>query len=245
MSTDVSINETINDRRGMDLLNSRLKEELARKAYPPEDIAMISVSFEEMASNAIVHGNRNNPNKNVYIDIDLNFNEIIIKVSDEGPGFDPNSVEDPTDFNRLLNLIEEGDVDNFTHGRGIWMTRHYMDSVVYSERANSVVISKRKSNGAQTPEGLRGGNTDEEDSMTEVVWHDKLSMEDIKDVHSDVRVDFGERHLLSSGDMSLLLLLIKRCRAKNKKVYLSINSPLLKQSLRDQAVLDLPFVSES
>ena len=43
-----------------------------------------------------------------------------------------------------VGLIEKNETEIFTHGRGIYLTRQYMDQVVYNEKGNSVLIVKKK-----------------------------------------------------------------------------------------------------
>jgi CheY-like chemotaxis protein len=59
--------------------------------------------------------------------------QIQFKVSDEGPGFDPAAVPDPTDPDNLMKCS----------GRGLLMMRHFMDEVVYNAEGNEVRLVKR------------------------------------------------------------------------------------------------------
>ena len=56
----------------------------------------ILISVTEAVNNAIVHGNNNNPNKNVRIESDFVDNFLKISISDEGEGFDFTNIPDPT-----------------------------------------------------------------------------------------------------------------------------------------------------
>lgn len=90
----------------------------------------IALSLEEAVINAIRHGNESNPDKKVMIGLVLDMNRLYIRVTDEGPGFDLDSVPDPTIDKNL-----EAD-----HGRGILLMRTYADEVVYSKAGNSVKL---------------------------------------------------------------------------------------------------------
>jgi anti-sigma B factor antagonist len=73
----------------------------------------------ETVINAIVHGNRSDPDKRVHVDARLRDHELAICVRDEGAGFDPSKVADPT---RPENLMRDS-------GRGILMVQTLMDGV--------------------------------------------------------------------------------------------------------------------
>jgi serine/threonine-protein kinase RsbW len=55
-----------------------------------------------------------------------------VRITDEGPGFDPADVPDPTAVENLERPC----------GRGLMLMRHYMNEVAYSERGNTVTMSK-------------------------------------------------------------------------------------------------------
>ena len=101
-------------------------------AYNEEDLFAIRLSLEEAISNAIRHGNANGPDKKVSVRYYVNQDRIDIYVADEGPGFDPTSIPDPT-------LAENLDRPN---GRGIMLMRAYMNLVEYIEPGNIVHIVK-------------------------------------------------------------------------------------------------------
>jgi serine/threonine-protein kinase RsbW len=96
----------------------------------------IETALREALANAVVHGNRENPSKRVYVECRrYTDGEVSITVRDEGPGFDSNTVPDPTTPERRL----------FEHGRGIHLMKTLMDEVSFSLAcfANTVVISGR------------------------------------------------------------------------------------------------------
>ncbi|OHD12479.1 MAG: hypothetical protein A2Y41_12670 [Spirochaetes bacterium GWB1_36_13] len=105
---------------------------------------LIEIAFEEMCINGIIHGNKNNKNKNLFIQIEISHQEFKAFIQDEGDGFSPSVVPETLDFDLLIDLIEKNETEIFTHGRGIYLTRQYMDQVVYNEKGNSVLIVKKK-----------------------------------------------------------------------------------------------------
>jgi len=86
--------------------------------------------LNEAVMNAIIHGNQNDPEKQVTIRAILNSRKMVFKVKDEGPGFDPSQLPDPLD---PANLLKQG-------GRGVFLIHHYADEVHYSKKGNEVEI---------------------------------------------------------------------------------------------------------
>jgi serine/threonine-protein kinase RsbW len=91
----------------------------------------ILVCAMEAVNNAITHGNKANPEKNVDIEIDFKNGELKIIVTDQGIGFHPENVPDPT----TPDHIEE------INGRGIYLMSHLADKIEYNERGNSVIMT--------------------------------------------------------------------------------------------------------
>lgn len=97
-----------------------LARELKRKGEKGETLAQhLNVVLTEAMTNAIRHAHEDDPDKTVQISISLSEEELLIRVYDHGPGFDFESAcaQDPE------QLAE--------HGRGIYIIRCLMDTVVY------------------------------------------------------------------------------------------------------------------
>jgi len=88
------------------------------------------VSSTEAVNNGIVHGNKSDPSKTVCISCTVNHDAIIVRVKDQGTGFDPESVPNPLDDQ---NLMKES-------GRGIFLIRSMMDKVNYSITKEGTII---------------------------------------------------------------------------------------------------------
>src|SRR5688500_9134595 len=91
------------------------------------------VGVAEALANAMIYGNGNDPAKRVRVEVDLTRDQVLLEVRDEGVGFDPTQVPDPT---LPENLEAPG-------GRGIFLIRELMDEVDYNERGNSVRLVLR------------------------------------------------------------------------------------------------------
>jgi serine/threonine-protein kinase RsbW len=91
------------------------------------------VSLTEALSNAMLYGNRKDPHKRVRVEVIVGDEELIARVTDEGTGFDPKEIPDPTSPD---NLEKAG-------GRGLFLMRELMDEVRYNERGNQVTLVLR------------------------------------------------------------------------------------------------------
>ena len=94
----------------------------------------IEIALHEALANAVIHGNREDPHKRVYMVCRCSMDgEITISVQDEGYGFDTHALRGPTDpKNRLL-----------PQGRGIHLMRALMDEVSFEENGRLVCMRKK------------------------------------------------------------------------------------------------------
>ena len=102
--------------------------------FDKDDIFAVHLTFEEAFLNAVKHGNKNDPSKKVKIDYSVTQEKVEITITDEGDGFEPDSIEDPRFGN---GLYEPG-------GRGLLLMNSYMDIVKYNEQGNSVYMVRYK-----------------------------------------------------------------------------------------------------
>ncbi|MBI2618908.1 MAG: ATP-binding protein [Ignavibacteriales bacterium] len=79
------------------------------------------VSTTEAVNNGITHGNKSDPRKKVCVTCEVNADMLVVRVKDEGEGFDPSSVPNPLDEQNLLKET----------GRGIFLIKSMMDRVEY------------------------------------------------------------------------------------------------------------------
>lgn len=102
--------------------------------FSEPELFAIRLAVEEALVNAIKHGNGSDPSKKVRIEYEIGPERVRIRIEDEGPGFDPKDVPDPTD----PEFLER------PSGRGLMLMRHYMTHVEFSQRGNCVEMLKRK-----------------------------------------------------------------------------------------------------
>ena len=86
-----------------------------------EKIPGLLLAVTEASTNAIIHGNKSNESKLVRIDVTKEDHQLIIIVKDEGHGFDPHKIPDPTEPENILK----------DSGRGIYLMRVYMDDIKF------------------------------------------------------------------------------------------------------------------
>lgn len=94
----------------------------------PEVHGNILLSLTEAVTNAILHGNRSDCSKQVSISLRRLNDALSIKVSDEGPGFNPGEVPDPTCPERITEC----------GGRGIFLMRRFSDECRFSHGGRTV-----------------------------------------------------------------------------------------------------------
>jgi serine/threonine-protein kinase RsbW len=114
---------------------SRALQVMAKHGCVDGQSAAAELALREALANAILHGNKAQPRKRVQLDC---YHEsdgtLLLVVQDEGHGFDPAAVRDPT---RPENLFR-------TAGRGIYMIKYFMDEVEYRNRGRELRMRKKK-----------------------------------------------------------------------------------------------------
>ncbi len=121
-----------NDLHSVKAPERDLMSALHRAGYDKETIFAIKLAFEEAVTNAVKHGNRNDRQKHVHIRYFVDPTRVIIGVADEGPGFSPSNVPDPTADENLERPC----------GRGIMLMGAYMNKVAYCGCGNEVWMLK-------------------------------------------------------------------------------------------------------
>lgn len=112
----------------------KVLSELEAGDFSQEDIFAVHLALEEAFINAIKHGNGMNPDKEVKIDYSVGSDKVEIFMTDEGDGFDPNSIPDPRSGENLYK----------TEGRGLLLINSYMDVVEFNEQGNRVHMVRYK-----------------------------------------------------------------------------------------------------
>lgn len=91
------------------------------------------VSLAEALANAMLYGNGGDPGKRVRVEVDVEPGRVRARIIDQGPGFDPDRIPDPTAPEQVDRPC----------GRGIFLMRQLMDEVHYNEEGNAVTLVLR------------------------------------------------------------------------------------------------------
>ncbi|TXT25213.1 MAG: response regulator receiver [Planctomycetota bacterium] len=152
--------EVENDRELVLMLSSQLQQQFnAMKICTDTEGLRIGIALEEALLNAFYHGNLECSSKmrdedcesyaalaiqrcgespyrerRIHITVSLSRDEANWVIRDEGPGFDPKSLPDPTDPEYLER----------PHGRGLMLMRTFMSEVTYNAKGNEVRMTKRR-----------------------------------------------------------------------------------------------------
>ncbi len=117
----------------------RLLEEvlaqLEAQHWGKRDLFGVHLAMEEALVNAIKHGNRRDPNKHVQVSCRISPDFVRIQITDEGNGFDPAGLPDPTDPERLET----------PGGRGVLLMKAFMSRVQHNASGNRVLLEKERS----------------------------------------------------------------------------------------------------
>jgi serine/threonine-protein kinase RsbW len=98
-------------------------------------------ALREVLANAIRHGNHGDPERMVTVEYAVEEGSFIVTVEDEGDGFDPEEVPDPTAPENLLR----------PSGRGIFYMRQFMDNVTFDHARDGGTLVKMVRRLQQTP----------------------------------------------------------------------------------------------
>jgi len=107
-------------------------DDLVSNLHIGDDVyANLMTCLNEAITNAIFHGNKQNPDKKVYINLEvINQKRLIFNVADEGAGFDFNDIPDPTDKANLEKLT----------GRGVFIMKKLADQCIFNTLGNEVEL---------------------------------------------------------------------------------------------------------
>lgn len=90
----------------------------------------ILVAITEAVNNAIYHGNKANPNKNIDISFKSYPDHVSFIIKDEGPGFNYNNLPDPTNPENIEK----------PNGRGVFLMRNLADKVSFEDEGSKVIL---------------------------------------------------------------------------------------------------------
>lgn len=99
--------------------------------FSDEVYANVLTCLSEAVLNAIIHGNREDPDKTVYVNLEvIEDKRLIFTISDEGDGFNFNNLADPTTPENLENLT----------GRGVFIIKRLADQCIFNTKGNELEL---------------------------------------------------------------------------------------------------------
>ena len=122
------------DQRKTQVPKDLIFEDLKQHRYGESAVFAIKLALEEALTNAVKHGNGGDPSKKITVRYAVNGNKAVIAIRDEGAGFDPDQLPDPTCPERV----------SLSCGRGVMLIRAYMDEVEYREGGTEIFFVKRR-----------------------------------------------------------------------------------------------------
>lgn len=115
--------------------NLRIVEKLiddisAKHEFESDMYGKVLVACVEAVNNSIIHGNKSNPHKKVKVVVRSSKDKLYITVEDEGPGFNFESIPDPTAPENIENI----------NGRGVFLMNHLSDEVKFYNDGSKVEL---------------------------------------------------------------------------------------------------------
>ncbi|MEM8963806.1 MAG: ATP-binding protein [Acidobacteriota bacterium] len=119
----------------IDLVQIVVDDALGRLGLDDDSRHWVGIAIREAVANAIKHGNRQDPQKAVDVELAVVADHAVIRIEDRGEGFDPKAVANPLAPENLLK----------PNGRGIFYMKSFMDEIAYSFRpGGGTVLTLRK-----------------------------------------------------------------------------------------------------
>lgn len=112
------------------IIEKIIDEISAENGIKGESYGKILVATMEAVNNAIVHGNKSDVRKDVNIQIEIKDSLLEISVEDQGKGFDPRQIPDPTKPENIENIS----------GRGVYLMSRLADEIEFNDSGNRVTI---------------------------------------------------------------------------------------------------------
>lgn len=109
-------------------------EDVERGGYSQQALFAIRLALDEALVNAVKHGNKLDPDKTVTVEYSVTPDAVTITVEDQGEGFKPADLADPTDEQHLAR----------PNGRGVMLINAYMTEVSYNDKGNRVTLVKTR-----------------------------------------------------------------------------------------------------
>jgi serine/threonine-protein kinase RsbW len=121
-------------RHAFDDIQQEILSAMEECGFIEDDLFAVRISLEEALANALLHGHLGDSDFEIKITWLVNELEVECSITDQGRGYDPDSIPDPTADENLT----------LPSGRGLAMIRAFMDEVYINEQGNSVMMKRYK-----------------------------------------------------------------------------------------------------
>ena len=129
--TELALNLTLNSHpKNIAEVEPYVSKIVERYEINQELFGNMLITLTEAVSNAIIHGNSAKASKKVFVSTNCSAQKISFSVQDEGTGFNPDDLPDPTSPE---NILTPG-------GRGVFLMRQLSDAVVFSDDGRFVTL---------------------------------------------------------------------------------------------------------
>ena len=122
--------EIQSDLGNLPLVEEFIEESAKKLRLDRDTVNSLLIAVNEATNNAVVHANKSDPDKKVQISLSQQDNIITVSVTDEGEGFNPEEVPDPT---LPENILKD-------HGRGIYIMRSCVGDIEYVFHPNGTEL---------------------------------------------------------------------------------------------------------
>jgi len=112
------------------IIEGKVDELMIELGINKDEYGRIMVATMEAVNNAIVHGNKHDDNKNVAVVFECKKNNFVVRVRDQGIGFNPDCIPDPTSPENIENL----------RGRGVFLMKNLSDDIGFNDVGNEVIM---------------------------------------------------------------------------------------------------------
>ncbi len=120
----------------VDTVEQNAVEFAERAGFDADTAANIAMVAREAAANAVIHGNKYDPQRHVSAHFEASSDSVLIRIADEGTGFDSSNIPDPLAPENLLR----------SSGRGVFLMRAFMDEVHFRQLSpgTEITLIKRR-----------------------------------------------------------------------------------------------------
>ena len=132
----------------LEKVNELVGQLFQRTSLNPDEIWELKLALHEIGINAIEHGNKMDPKKSVEVSCVFFDERIEFRIKDQGEGFSPDTLPDPTEEEALQR----------ERGRGIFLVTQVVDEIDYVEGGTTARLVKYFK---KTPEHKPDNNPDE------------------------------------------------------------------------------------